>query len=352
VTPSGSASLAGTKAADLRTRLDLLFGEQVLIVAKETSAAAFDTDEYPGYVALLAGNAGDLQTVMRLAFGNTSAGDFMRSWSQQDRDLVEYAVGLVTHKQSQADASVADLNNAFVPQFSRLINSLTQMPAVEITRLVAQQLAATEGVIGDVVGQSFAKGYSDLDDAYALTSRIADPLAARIAELFPDKFPGDTSLPAVTTRVSLNTLLQEHAYLTTMATDALMRGRSSEAPAADAALAHNLAALGPPLAELLGASTGKQALQLWSTRDASLLGYATIGNAITRKSVAASFVPQFAAVSAIPQTPLSDELEAALTAIDEQRAQAFSTLAVDDRASATEMAAIADALAERGSAQG
>jgi hypothetical protein len=38
-------SLADTKAADLRVRLNLLLGEQVMIIVKESEAAAFQTQQ-------------------------------------------------------------------------------------------------------------------------------------------------------------------------------------------------------------------------------------------------------------------------------------------------------------------
>lgn len=332
--------------------MDLLLGEQVLIVAKETAAAAYGTDEYPGYVALLAANSSDLEAVMRLAFGNTAAVEFAQEWSQQDSDLVEYAVGLVTHKQSQADASSVDLTNGFAPRFTQLISTLTQLTTDQISHLVTQQLTATEAVIGEIVAQSFSHLYADLHSAYAQTTKIGDLLAARIAQMFPDKFPGDPSLHAVELRVSVNTLLLEHAYLTTMATDAVIRGRSSETPAVSGALAGSTTALGTLLAELFGSSAGKHAEQLWSTRDGALLDYATAPGTTTKQSPAQGFITPFASAAHVSQVSVADELNAAVKVIDEQRSQAFDNLAADDRAAATEMEPIADAMVAAGSAQG
>ena len=53
--PSPSPS-APTQAADLRTQLDLLLTEHVVIVAKESAAAINHSAEYAGYTALLATN--------------------------------------------------------------------------------------------------------------------------------------------------------------------------------------------------------------------------------------------------------------------------------------------------------
>ena len=60
-----AANLGLTQAGDLRTHLDLILGEQVMIVAKETVAAVNHSEDYPAYTALLTANANDLTALMR-----------------------------------------------------------------------------------------------------------------------------------------------------------------------------------------------------------------------------------------------------------------------------------------------
>ncbi|HYM67529.1 MAG TPA: hypothetical protein VEW68_09575 [Patescibacteria group bacterium] len=350
-TASPGAGVAATKAADLRVRLDLLLGEHVLLIGKESAAAAYVTDEYPGYLGLLAANGAELQDVMRLAFGNTAAGELGALWAEQNNGLVEYAVGLVTHKQSLADASAAALNATFVPQYAKLISSLTRLPSDQLAALVSQQVSATETAIGDAARQSFSQMYADLHNAYTLTTRLGDTLAPRIAQLFPDKFPGDPTLSAVDTRVRVSSLLQEHAYLTTMATDAVARGRSTEAPAVNLALGGSSTVLGTAFVQLLGSSAGTQAEQLWwDTRVSDLLHYAA--GTGTKASVVQDFVARFAALAGIDQKLVAGELDATIVVVDDQRSRAFDRLAADDRAAATSMQPIADAMSAAGSVQG
>src|ERR1700680_4360298 len=68
---------ADSKAADLRTRLDLLLGEHLMVVAKESAAAVAHNDEYTGYLTLLTNSTG-LTDLMRSAFGDTGAGQFQQ----------------------------------------------------------------------------------------------------------------------------------------------------------------------------------------------------------------------------------------------------------------------------------
>ena len=343
--------VTATKAADLRTRLDLLLGEQVVIVAKESVAAAYETDAYPGYVALLGTNASALGNLLRQGFGNTSASMLETSWSQLNRDLVEYAVGLVTHKQDQADSSSADVTNAVVPALSALVSRLAHVPGAQITQLLTQQVLDTKLVIEDAVGQSFPKFYTDLHVVYAQSPRLGDLLAGRMAQLFPDKFPGDSAIQAVTLRVSLNLLLQEHAYLASMTTDATIAGRGADAAAAAAELQTNAISLSAVFTDLFGASAGKQLGLLWSARDAALLDYAS-GVATSTVTLTQDFVAGFSPLAHVAPALVSDQARAAVAVIDDQRAKSFGALAGDDRAAATALEPVADAMATAASVQG
>src|SRR2546423_2229575 len=92
-----AANLGLTQAGDLRTHLGLVLGEQVMIVAKATVAAAAHSDDYSAYTGLLTANAADLTQLMRRAFGNTTATKISDSWSIQNSNLIDYSIGVVTH---------------------------------------------------------------------------------------------------------------------------------------------------------------------------------------------------------------------------------------------------------------
>jgi len=130
-TPGGSspaASVAGTQAADLRTRLDLLLGEHVMIVAKESAAAVNHSDDYAGYTALLTANSSDLADLMRRAFGNSAAAQLAQQWNVQNGYLVDYAIAVVTHNDGKASGAMSGLTNGFVPQFAQLVSDVSQLP--------------------------------------------------------------------------------------------------------------------------------------------------------------------------------------------------------------------------------
>jgi hypothetical protein len=337
-----SASPADSKAADLRVQLDQLLAEHVMVVAKQATAAANRSDEYAGYLTLLTANGASLVDVMRAAFGNTAASQFEQAWALQDGYLIDYTIGLVTHNDNKSNGAMSGLLNGFVPQFAQLIANLTQLPANSTTQLETAQLTYTKTMIDDEVAQSYTKLYVDVRSAYANSSLIGDSLAVRMAQQFPDKFPGDPSSSPVDARVALNGLLQEHSYLATMTTDAVIGERAADEAAALAALAANRLDLGPVMTFLLGPGVGAPFAELWGTRDADLVGYASSADAGAKQRLTGTFVSQFAALTPAPAATVRDQVVATLKVADDQRAKTLQQVAGDDRAAAAAMRPIAD----------
>jgi len=340
--PAPSPTPADSKAADLRTRLDLLLGEHVMVVAKQAGAASNHTDDYAGYATLLTANSIALVDVVRSAYGNTSATHFEQIWRIQNGYVIDYTIGLVTHNDTKSNGAMSGLVNGFVPQFAQLITSLAQLPIDQVTQLETQQVAELKTMIDDEVGQSYAKLYPDLRAAYADTSKVGDTLAIRMVQQFPDKFPGDPLDKAIDMRVSLNNLLQEHSYLATMTTGAVVSGRTSEQGAAAASLGANVVALGKLFTDLLGGAAGTQLQQLWGARNADLIAYATSGDATAKLGLTDKFVTRFHGVAPVASNAARDQVIATVKVIDDQRAKASKSVAGDDRAAATGMQAIAD----------
>jgi hypothetical protein len=344
---------ADSKAADLRTRLDLLLGEHLIVVAKESAAAVAHNDEYTPYLSLLT-SASDLTDLMRSAFGDTAAGQFQTLWGMQDGYLIDYAIGLVTHNQSKSNGAISGLITGYVPQISQLLTASSQLPLDPTTQLITEQVLETQRMIDDQVAQNYPKMYADLHIAYAQTSRIGDALAPKIVRKFPDKFPGDPSNAAADLRASLNELLQEHAYLATMAGDAATGGRASELPAALKALSDNADSLGTLFSGVYGTSAATQFDQLWAARDVAITAYAEAGDAAAKQSplsaLTDTFVSQFSGFiqdstglrTAVSSTSIRAQVQATIKAIDDQKAKAFAQLAADDRTAASEMQPIAD----------
>jgi hypothetical protein len=329
----------------LRTHLDLLLGEHAMVVAKQAVAAANHTDEYSGYLTLLASNTNTLTDLMRSAFGNSAADQFGHAWDIQNAYLVDYTIGVVTHNDAKSNGAMSGLVNGFTPQFAQLIAGLAHLPLASITELESVQLADMKAVIDDELAQTYTKLYADVLIAYAHSSRIGDALAVQVAQQFPDKFPGDPSISAVEARVSLNDLLQEHSYLTTMMSDAGIAGRGPEAAAALGAVAAARADLAPVMGFLLGPDARAGFPGVWGIRDAGVFAYANSSDSGARLKLTGTFVSQFSALTQVPAPTIRDQVVATLKVIDDQQAKAYNNVAGDDHAAAAAMEAISDRIA-------
>jgi len=328
-----SPSPAQTLAADLRTHLDLLLGEHVMIVAKQAAAATNHADDYAQYASLLAANASDLGAVFGSAFGDTAAAELVQSWNTQNGYLVDYTIGAVTHDDVKAKAAMLTLTNEFVTTFAQRLGAASGLDVAKLEASLTAEALAEQVFIDDYTGGASPKFYADLHTAYALAAPFGDTLARQIAQKYPDKFPGDPSHADVDRRVALNDLMQEHAYLATMATDAVIKSRTAETAAAGAALATNANTLAP----LFGASFPA----LWSRRTSGLLAYAKADSGAT-STLTVDFVKDFATLAHVDRSPVSRQLMATLKVIDDQRATSSKDVARDDRAAATAMQPIAD----------
>jgi len=321
-----------------------------MVVAKESAAAAAHNDEYTGYLTLLTTATG-LSDLMRSAFGDTAAAQFQRLWEAQDGYLVDYTIGLVTHNQNKSDGAMSGLINGFVPDFSQFLTTTTQLPPGPTTQLVTEQVLETQRMIDDQVAQNYSKMYTDLRTAFAQTSRIGDALAPKIVRRFPDKFPGDPSNRAADLRASLNELLEEHAYLATMATDAAVGGRTVEQTAAAKALSDNAEALGTAFSAVVGPAFGTRFDQVWAAKNSALIAYAAATDTAAAQSAQSTLTGAYVSLfggflsdsTGLSERPsIEAQIRATIAVIDDQRTKAFAQLATDDRTAAAAMHSLAD----------
>jgi hypothetical protein len=298
---------AQNPAADLRTQIDLLFAEHVMIVAKETAAAVNHSDEYAPYTTLLGANATDLSAVVGRAYGSTTASRFRQRWDAQNGYLVDYAIGVVSHNDDKASAAMAALQNV------QLLDGIA----------LKGQAGDDKTFIDDLMGQKYTSFYADLHLAYAHTQATGDAVASQIVKRFPDKFPGRIDGADVAGRVAMNLLLQEHSYLATMSTDAAVAKRDAEKVAAVSALA----------------TSAKVLRQEWLDWDRVI-----VASASGADPSVSGFAGKLMAATGASLSVTTHYVQATVKVVDDQKAKTPAMLATDDRAAATATQPIADAL--------
>jgi hypothetical protein len=359
--PSTTANATQSKAADLRTRVDILLGEHLVLAAKATDAALGGrTDEFKVYGGLLNTNGTDIGAMIGAAYGADAQSKFNQIWSAHDGFFVDYTTGVATRDTGKMNKAVQDLTTTYVPQFSDLISGATGLPRDTVRQLTTEHVLQTKAVVDAQAAKDWLTAYKDIRTAYAHMQMIGDPLSQAIAKGQAGKFPGDAASKGADLRASLNMLLQEHLYLASRATGAALGGRTDEFQAAGGALNANGADIGAAIGSLFGTDAQSKFNQIWSAHNGFFVDYTTgvakQDSAMQMKAVndlTGTYVPQFSSfisgATGLPMSAVSDlTKQHVLTTkaiVDAQASKDWPTVGKDDRAAAQHMEMIGDPLA-------
>ncbi len=346
--PSGMPG-AGSPAAEVRARMALLMGEHTYVLAKLTvAAAAGRKDEFGSYADLLAANGSDLGGVISKAVGASAFQQFAQSWTRGDSFFVDYMVAVITRQQNLADAALINLNATYVPEIAQDLSTPLNISTSSVNRMVTEQVTTIKQFIDDAATGTPSAFYPDVRAAYAKSIAMGGSIAEATVWKFPDKYPGDATAQGSKTRAQLDALLQEHAYLLSMTTDAASSGATAEAGAATSSLQANAQELSHAIASIFGSQAGTRAAQLWSDEDKSFVAYASAADDTT-KSTALNALNQTSTpaltmfLNGLHVTAdVASVTHQTIGVIDDQRAKSYKVLAAEDRQSAALLISIGD----------
>jgi len=347
-------------AANLRTDLDYLLGEHLILAAKATGAALDGrTDQFEAYGGLLNTNGTDLGGAIGSIYGPEAEDEWNRIWSAHNGFFVDYTTGVATDDTALADGAVDDLTTIYVPEFSAFLAGATGLPEDAIAGLVTDHVLQTKAVVDAQAAGDWEATYEAIRTAYAHMQMIGDALAPAIAE--GNEIDGEAINAGVDFRVALNQLLQEHLFLASFATDAALAGRDDEFAAAGAALNTNGTDLGGAIGGLFGQEAEDEWNRIWSAHNGFFVDYttgvATDDMAVQDQAVTdltETYVPEFSAFLAgatgLPEDALAELItEHVLTTkaiVDAQGAGDAAAAADADRTAASHMRMLGDPLAE------
>lgn len=349
-TSSASGALdAGSPAADVRARMTVLLGEHTYVLGKLTVAAeAGRKDEFASYADLLATNGAELTGLLGKAVGETASQRFAQSWTRGNSFFVDYIVAVTTRQTNLADAAVANLNTQYVPQMAQDLSTPLNISTSSANRMLTDQVTTTKQLIDDAAGGTPSAFYPDVRAAYAKATAMGGSIAEAMVWKFPDKYPGDATAQGSKTRAQLDTLLQEHAYLLSMTTDAAASGATADAAAAASSLQASAQDLSQAIASSFGSQAGTQAAQVWSDEDKSFVAYAAAADDATKSAALAALkqtsTPALAGfLNGLHVTAdVASVTSQTVGVIDDQRTKSYGVLAAEDRQSAALLISIGD----------
>ena len=273
-----------TSAATLRTALNALLSEHVILAAAATNAALDGRDaEFKAAASALDANSLDIAKAIGSVYGADAEQAFLPLWRRHIGYAVDYTVGAATKDAAKQQKAVADLL-AYTQDFGAFLASANpNLSKSVVAELVKHHVVTLKAVIDAQATRDYARAYAAERAAAAHMQMIADPLAQAIAKQFPDRFVGNPQTPAAGLRTSLNVALREHAYLAAAATNAALGGRDAEFKAAAAALDGNSVDIAKAIGSVYGADAEQAFLPLWRRHIGFFVDY-TVGVATKDKS--------------------------------------------------------------------
>jgi hypothetical protein len=348
-------------ASDLRSDLNVLLGEHIILASKATGAALDgNSDEFTAYSDQLNTNGTEIGDLIGTALGSSAQTQFNSIWSAHDGFFVDYTKAVAAKDTAGEQKAVQNLTTTYVPQFSNFIATATGIPLDTVTSLVTDHVTQTKAIVDDQAAKNYTKEYSDINTSFGHMQMIADPVAEAIAKRSPDKFPGNAAAKAVDLRVELDQALVDHLYLATFSTDAALANRSDEFTAAGNALNANGTNIGTAVGAIFGSTAQTQFNSIWSAHNGFFVDYtkavAAKDNAGQQKAVqdlTGTYVPQFTQfvvnATGLPQATVqsltTDHVTETKAVVDDQAAKAWTKAAQDDVDAAHHMQMIGDPLA-------
>jgi hypothetical protein len=263
-------------AADLRSNLNALLGEHVLIAAVATSHALGGREAaFNGAVGGLDANSVDISKAIGAVYGADAEKAFLPLWRKHIGFFVDYTTGTATKDKAKQDKAVADLVG-YSQDFDAFLSSANpNLPKNVVADLVKGHILTLKDVVDAQAAGDWPKAYAATRAAYHHMQMIGDPLASAIVRQFPDRFAGSTNSSASTLRTTLNMTLREHAIIAAMATGSALGGREAEFKSAANALDGNSIDIAKTIGSVYGADAERAFLPLWRRHIGFVVDYTT-----------------------------------------------------------------------------
>lgn len=187
---SGSmAATSATKAADLRTGLNALLGEHVMLAAAATNAALGGRQaEFEAAAGALDANSVDIARAIGSVYGADAEKAFLPLWRRHIGFFVDYTVGVATRDRAKQDKAVADLVG-YTQDFGAFLSSANpNLPKQVVADLVKTHVLTLKDVVDAQAAKDPVKANKALRAAYSHMHMIADPLAEAIVKQFSSKY--------------------------------------------------------------------------------------------------------------------------------------------------------------------
>jgi hypothetical protein len=266
----GSASAAPSaqevmSPSGLRDTLNFLGQEHVyLTTAALGDLLRGDTVAYDASLTRLRDNSGRLSETIGAVYGSEAESQFRLLWQAHYDGFLDYALGASAKDEAvKVEAKIAlDTNRAQLGEFFGRYNPTLQ--SREVAATLRDTIDNMTGAIDAMADKEWGKAFARTHLAAHQSADFMDPLAHGIADQLADKMNGGVVGPAAELSAAFTRLVQEHVFLSSLATGALAIGDSSKAQAAMATAENNTRELSTLVGEIYNKDVGNSFDALWN----------------------------------------------------------------------------------------
>jgi hypothetical protein len=189
-TAASGVNHADTTAASLRTTLDELLRESVVLTSAATDAALGNRpDEFNAAQAAVTANTQQLAAAIGSVYGKDAQDAFAPLWTKHIGLLIDYTQGVAANDDAKKSKAINDLI-AYSDEFGAYLENLTggklQRPVV--ADLIKTHVTEMKTIIDDQANKNWGEAYNKERDAEAHMDTIGNALADVITQQYPDRF--------------------------------------------------------------------------------------------------------------------------------------------------------------------
>ncbi|HME97840.1 MAG TPA: copper amine oxidase N-terminal domain-containing protein, partial [Methylomirabilota bacterium] len=187
--PGKIAGATDTKAAGLRTMLNLALREHVYLASAATNAALGGRDaEFKAAANALDANSVAVAKAIGSVYGPEAEKAFLPLWRKHIGMVVDYTVGVAGSDRAKQDKAVSDLIG-YTQDFGAFLQAANpNLPKAVVADLVKHHVVTLKDVIDAQAAKDQRRAFTAERTGAGHMQMIADPLAEAIVKQFPDSF--------------------------------------------------------------------------------------------------------------------------------------------------------------------
>lgn len=174
----------------LRSELDQLLGEHVVVVIAAMRAGVTNSADFSAAAETVNGNTRDLAGAIDTLFGQAAAQKFQSLWANHVDALISYSAAVVKHDNAQQAAEATKLST-FETQFAAFLGGAVQkrMTSGGLANAFRMHddmlLTEAQAFVGKDYRQAHDVAYSAYQDMFTLAGQLASAFGATVASRLP-----------------------------------------------------------------------------------------------------------------------------------------------------------------------